>query len=227
MKFLLSVIILVSAFVTQAHAEISEVQFNSLISLFQKQYPDISFQGSWFNDTVNAQAMRFDDAKLVVIYGGLARDAATTADSFALMVCHEVGHHLGDGPYFPAPAGSITWAAGEGAADYFAVHGCFNQLAASIPAQSLSLPSDQVTSLKQLCSAQSSPVICARAAVAGLMVAKLQWNVLPEENPEPRIGGHDSSKVGKTLLDYASPQCRLDTFIASALGSARPACWSH
>ncbi|WP_413586789.1 hypothetical protein [Bdellovibrio sp. HCB274] len=226
MRYLLSLLVLGSLITQTAFAEVSESDFSGLISLFQKQYPGIEFQGSWDSDTVNAQAMRFDDARLIVMSGGLAREQATTLDSLAIMVCHEVGHHLGEKPYFPGSFGAPGWAAGEGAADYYSIHSCFNKMAPAIAEQNITLPPSYEYDLKQLCLGQPDPRVCRRALIAGFIIAKLQWQVLANGAAEPKFSATDSSRVSSTLLDYGSPQCRLDTFIASATNSARPTCWS-
>jgi hypothetical protein len=225
MKMLLSLLILTSLFVQTAQASITESDFSNLMNLFQKNYPDIEIQGSWDNDTVNAQAMRFDQSKLVVIYGGLARERTTTLDSFTVMVCHEVGHHLGGKPYFPAMGGA-AWAAGEGAADYYSVQSCFNKLAPSITEQQVTLPGVYESDIQKICANQTQAAVCRRALIAGLIIAKLQWQVLPNETPEPTLSSTDPKQVKSTSLEYGSPQCRLDTFVASAVAAPRPHCWS-
>lgn len=214
-----------SLFVQTAQASITESDFSNLINVFQKNYPQIEVQGSWDNDTVNAQAMRFDESKLVVIYGGLARERTTTVDSFTVMVCHEIGHHLGGKPYFPAMGGA-AWAAGEGAADYYSVQSCFNKLAASIAEQKVTLPESYESDIQKICAAQTDFAVCRRALIAGIIIAKLQWQVLPNETAEPRLSSKDPQQVKSVSLEYGSPQCRLDTFVASATAAPAPRCWS-
>ncbi|WP_413580760.1 hypothetical protein [Bdellovibrio sp. HCB288] len=226
MRILNILLLLVLVNLSVAQAAISEGEFTQLISLFQKNYPGIEFQGSWNNETVNAQAMRFDDTKLIVIYGGLAQERTTTLDSFALMICHEVGHHQGAKPYFPSMSG-VAWASGEGAADFYSIQSCFYNLAPSIAEQSVTLPESYERDLKSLCSPQQDSSACRRALIAGLLIAKLQWHVNPDDSQEPALNRHDPTQVNSILMDYGSPQCRLDTFIASATGTSAPRCWSR
>lgn len=225
MKILFSFFLLSLFITSSAHASITEFDFTNLINLFQKNYPEIEIQGSWDNDTVNAQAMRFDESKLVVIYGGLARERTTTVDSFTVMVCHEVGHHLGGKPYFPAMGGA-AWAAGEGAADYYSMQSCFNKLAPSIVEQKVTLPDVYENDIQRICGNQSNVAVCRRALIAGIIVAKLQWQVLPNETAEPSLSTTDPKQVKTVSLEYGSPQCRLDTFVASAISAPAPHCWS-
>ncbi|UYL07466.1 hypothetical protein B9G69_010460 [Bdellovibrio sp. SKB1291214] len=225
MKILLSLLFMTSSFFMQtAEASMSESAFSTLLNIIQKNYPDIEIQGSWDNETVNAQAMRFDESKLVVIYGGLAHERTTTVDSFTLMVCHEIGHHLGEKPYFPA-VGAAPWVTGEGAADYYSVQSCFNKLAPTIAEQKVTLPQNYESDIRKICSSQTEFAICRRALIAGIIVAKLQWQVLPYETAEPHLSNKDPEKVKSVLLEYGSPQCRLDTFVASAIAAPRPQCW--
>ncbi|UXR65897.1 hypothetical protein EZJ49_06505 [Bdellovibrio bacteriovorus] len=207
-----------------ATEEISETQFTELLDLFARNHPDIIFQGSWTNDTLNAQALRFDQTRVVVVYGGLARHPSMTLDSLTLMICHEVGHHKGGAPYFPDILGNISWASGEGAADYYSVKGCFRQMAQQLPSRSLKVSLKENILLGQTCEKQNNE-ICYRALVAGAITAQLQWLVLPKDYQAPSLSRMEAVIAETTLLDYPSPQCRLDTFRASALSLERPACW--
>lgn len=209
---------------TSSQEEISEIQFHQLLDLFAQNYSDLIFEGSWANNTVNAQALRFSDIRLVVIYGGLARHPSMTLDSLTLMICHEVGHHKGGAPYFPNIHGNVSWASAEGAADYYSVQGCFNQIAQQLSSSPQQVANKDEMLLEQTCMAQN-PQICPRALLAGLITAKLQWTVLPNNDPSPSLEKAETDIVQTTLLDYPSPQCRLDTFRASALLKERPACW--
>lgn len=209
---------------SSAAEELSEGQFAEILGIFAKSYPDIIFQGSWTNDTLNAQALRFDQTRVVVIYGGLARHPSMTLDSLTLMICHEVGHHKGGAPYFPDILGNISWASAEGAADYYSVQGCFNQMAPQLRSLPPKLPAKETSLLSQTCANQDIE-ICSRALVAGTITAQLQWLVLTKDDPAPSLDKIETDIAPTTLLDYPTPQCRLDTFRASALSLERPACW--
>lgn len=204
---------------------LSEEQLNQLLGIFQKSYPDIEFQASWYNDTVNAQAMRFDEAKLIVIYGGLVREPTTTPDSLALMICHEVGHHKGGAPYFTDGDGKNTWASAEGAADYYSIRGCFTRIASMMKTPAARLSERDEALLEQTCANSTKPTVCRRALQSGALMAKLQWIVFPNNQPAPALDAEDTNLPAATLLGYPSPQCRLDTFRASALLQERPPCW--
>ena len=80
-------------------------------------------KNNWNDDTVNASAQEQGKNWIVNMYGGLARHPLTTDDGFALVVCHELGHHLGG-----APRKGSSWAANEGQADYFGSMKCLRRV---------------------------------------------------------------------------------------------------
>lgn len=202
-------------------------KLEALLQAFSGLYPDIHFQGSWDSSTVNAQALRFDDLKLVVIYGGLVRQVGMNLDTLALMICHEVGHHKGGAPFFTDSEGRLSWASGEGAADYYSVKSCFLKVSDFLPHFTLKAEDEGQKQIRELCRHQRplSLDLCLRSILAGLRTAQLQWKQLSEVQEAPRVESFELRFPERTLVDYPSPQCRLDTFIASALFIERPRCW--
>jgi hypothetical protein len=103
----------------------TEEQFNSVIESVETIYaPIISELGgtlkvvrNWSDSTVNAYAQRVGNEWRVSMFGGLARHDTITADGFALVVCHEIGHHIGGAPR-KTSTWSNPWASNEGQADY-------------------------------------------------------------------------------------------------------------
>ena len=77
---------------------------------------------------MNAFAKQGASTWEVHMYGGLARHQAVTADGFALVVCHELGHHLGGAPQKVDWFGRLRWASNEGQADYWGTAKCFRKL---------------------------------------------------------------------------------------------------
>ena len=84
----------------------TEERFNSVIDKVENIYkPVIDGMGAklsiirkWDDGTVNAYAQRSGKTWKVSMFGGLARHEAITDDGFALVVCHEIGHHIGGAP---------------------------------------------------------------------------------------------------------------------------------
>ena len=56
------------------------------------------------------------------MFGGLARHKLVTPDGFALVACHEMGHHLGGAPRRGG------WASNEGQSDYYATTKCARRI---------------------------------------------------------------------------------------------------
>jgi len=90
----------------KALSGISEAQFNKVIdrvdSLFKSKIQSLGaqlvFNRNWNDGTVNAYAQRDQsnpNVWNVAMFGGLARHPQMTEDGFAVVVCHELGHHLG------------------------------------------------------------------------------------------------------------------------------------
>ena len=68
-------------------------------------------------------ARGFSGEYSVEIFKGVRYHRLMTPDVYAMIVCHEIGHHLGG---FPEKRGS-SWAAVEGQADYYANLKCLRR----------------------------------------------------------------------------------------------------
>ncbi|MEI8347458.1 MAG: hypothetical protein WCG27_08320, partial [Pseudomonadota bacterium] len=85
---------------------IDEATFNATIDQLNVIYGpvvkekggNLVFERNWDDGTVNAYANQDGDTWTVAMFGGLARHEVITADAFALVVCHELNHHLGGAP---------------------------------------------------------------------------------------------------------------------------------
>ena len=88
--------------------DMTEEKFNSIIDKVEAIYKKVvkskkaklKVKRKWTNNTVNASAQQIWKTWIVNMYGGLARHPDVTADGFALVVCHELGHHLGGAPKY-------------------------------------------------------------------------------------------------------------------------------
>lgn len=142
-------------------AGLSQEQFNAVIDKVEAIYaPIISSMGAklnvernWTDGTVNAYASQSGKNYKVAMFGGLARHETITEDGFALVICHEIGHHIGGSPKKgeiqsptptpnPGPRGGwwggsspttpstvvASWASNEGQADYFANLKCLRRV---------------------------------------------------------------------------------------------------
>jgi hypothetical protein len=210
-----------------ANKTMTEEVFNSVIDGIQTIYaPLIDEMGGklqvvrkWEDATVNAYAQRSGNTYKVSMFGGLARHETITADGFALVLCHEIGHHIGGAPKKKS-SWSTSWASNEGQADYFATLKCLRKAwladdnAAAVSA--MEVPA----ALKNTCKAanetsQEDYFLCVRGAMAGLSVSKLFSNLRRIEDPQ--FITPDSTSVSRTNHSHPAPQCRLDTYYQGAL----------
>ncbi|MCF8059469.1 MAG: hypothetical protein K9K67_09245 [Bacteriovoracaceae bacterium] len=201
----------------------TEERFNEIIDKVEAVYAPIikkerrarlKVNRKWTDDTVNASAQQFWKLWIVNMYGGLARHPAVTDDGFALVVCHELGHHLGGAPKNGLPMG---WASNEGQSDYFASLKCFRKVFEG---------DDNIQIIKNMtidahaalhCSLQWSnaedQALCVRSAMAGKALATL----LAGGTRSVNFKTPDTSVVDRTNDRHPQGQCRLDTYFQGAL----------
>ncbi len=209
-----------------ATSNITEVMFNQIIDQAYKVYtPIVAAHGgelyidrAWKNTTVNAYAQQTGKQWGVYMFGGLARRPEVTPDGFALVVCHEIGHHLGGYTF----KGS-RWAANEGQADYFSTQSCARQLWGfqNETNQAWRRMSDVPPTVQKNCDAVWKTDVnrgwCYRASSAGLSLA----NLLAALGGEKKVSFDtpDKSVVSTTDDEHPAGQCRLDTYFQGALCS--------
>jgi len=190
----------------------SEEDFNAIIDSVLEYYgPIVENMGAtlvinrlWTDTTVNAQAYKQGNTWYVDMFGGLARRPEITHDGFAMVVCHEVGHHLGGFPFVQYPM------ANEGQADYFAMHSC---------AKTIWKQNDETvvdTYSKKICDEYSNDThLCYREMNAGQSLANLLAAL--EGGKKVNVQTPDKTIVRKTNDAHPKAQCRLDTYVAGTL----------
>ena len=173
----------------------------------------------WDDGTVNAYAQQIGNKWKVSMFGGLARHKAVTADGFAVVVCHELGHHLGGAPKKMRKR-KLTWASNEGQADYFATMKCLRKYMETQDnikiVKKLKVPS----TVKAICNKQFSDskeiAMCSRGAMAGLSLANLFKSLRKQKTPL-KFETPDKKIVTRTKHSHPASQCRLDTYFAGAI----------
>jgi hypothetical protein len=91
-----------------------------LVSDFRKAFPELTYELRLEFKTINAQALKLQDKRLVTIYGGLALHPGLGTDALTLVLLHETGHHLAEGcrlprdPFLACECAADYWAATEG-----------------------------------------------------------------------------------------------------------------
>jgi hypothetical protein len=204
---------------------LSETEYNQVLDQVQTTMgPEIKkvlnknliIDRRWSDPTIDAFATR-DDANnpVIVMNGGLARHPLMTRDGFLLLVCHEIGHHLGGAPkILRGNSGLKSWSSAEGQADYYATSKCLPLFFhAGIEYKNFDKDND-ANSLK-LALSKCRDNVCARIVLSGLSVSHV-FSSLLSGTPTPSLLSSDPTKVDKTLYNHPNPQCRLDTFLSGA-----------
>ncbi len=206
-------------------ANMTQNDFNLIINNIVEQYKplaqkhggSLSSNNKWTDGTVNASAEQqsMGTRWIVNMYGGLARRPEVTPDGFAMVVCHELGHHFGGYAYYEGG----DWAAAEGQADYFATHACARKIwkgQKDINAKSR----DTVNpTAKAKCDASWASVedqdLCYRTANASYSLAVL----LQKLGGEADVSFDKADPAVVSVTDSAHPaaQCRLDTYVNGSI----------
>lgn len=207
---------------------LNEAQFNAVIDRLIRLYgPDVQKQGGnlqvnrlWDDATVNANAQEQGSTWIVNMYGGLARHPAITVEGFALVICHETGHHLGGAPKIQDWMGGSSWASNEGAADYFATLKCLRRFFAEDDNEAI-VASAQIDPIAQArCqtefSSRADQLLCLRSSMAGASVSYLFMD-LRKETVKPTLGTPDSNVVSTMFDAHPATQCRMDTYFNGAI----------
>ncbi len=204
---------------------IDEAKFNDVIDRIAKVYqPVIESHGDkfiinrkWDDGTVNASAQRTGKNVIVNMFGGLARHNLITADGFAVVMCHELGHHLAGAPRVRRLL--TTWASNEGQSDYFATFMCFKRVFGQDDNAAIIAKMDVPELVKEKCSEiyqnEDEINICIRASMAGKSCAHLLASL--RKDKEPMFDEPSAEVVSKTDDAHPAAQCRLDTYFQGAL----------
>lgn len=211
-----------------ANSSLTEEVFNSTIDKVEAVYaPIISSMGAklkvernWTDGTVNAYASRSGSTWNVAMFGGLARHETITEDGFALVVCHEIGHHIGGAPKKGGGWMGTTWASNEGQSDYFATLKCLRKVFVNEDNAEVVSRMNVPAALTAACEVQykstEDRLICIRGAMAGMSVSRL-FMALRNSTVEPDFAKPDTRVVSSTDHNHPAYQCRLDTYFQGAL----------
>lgn len=205
---------------------VTQSEFNEVLDKVENYYaPIIQSRGArlnvnrdWNSPTVNASATRSGGTYTINMYGGLARHHTMTKDSFMLVACHELGHHIGGAPKVGSWRGD--WASNEGQADYFANLRCMRFLLGSEDNSKWAKETTVDPVLQRRCeemySSQPEEYLCMRLGMAGLAGASL-FHEMREEQTPLRFDTPDSNQVSRTFDGHPATQCRLDTYFQGGL----------
>lgn len=213
-----------------AFTGITSTEFNEVIDKAERVYtPIIAAQGarlqivrSWSDGTVNAQAWRVGSNWMVEMFGGFARYPGMYDDSFLLVLCHEIGHHIGGSPHYPD-----DWASDEGQSDYWGAKTCMKRILRSEDNVAIVAGINVDREVVRVCDRKyASPnyrALCKRIAMAGLALSGALARL--EGVRTPRFETPDPTRVSQTTHEHPGAQCRNDTYWRGDRSLTRPRCW--
>lgn len=181
----------------------------------------LTINRKWDDSTVNANTSRFFGSVTLNMYGGLARRPEVTAEGFALVMCHELGHAYGGTPYIQ------EWQkmSAEGQSDYYGAKECLQKVLPKVE-----MPSVTATSYTERRCKERGAIgtdvynICIRQLDGSQSLGKLLAAI--KKVPEPNFETPDTTVVTQTELSYPKTiQCRLDSYHNGTLLLDRPKCW--
>lgn len=171
----------------------------------------------WDDETVNASAQQMGTTWQVNMYGGLARHPLVTVDGFMMVVCHELGHHIGGAPR--KGGWGSAWASNEGQADYFAGLKCMRRVLENDDniaiVSKMEVDAEATAKCQQIYKSESEIALCQRVSMAGKSLAMLLGDL--GGNSNVKFTTPDTSKVSRTNDNHPAAQCRLDTYFQGSL----------
>lgn len=206
--------------------DMTKSRFNEIINMVDKIYrPIIKDKGGrlkwrrhWRDDKVNAYANQWFSSRIIELYGGLARHELINDDAFTLVICHELGHHLGGIPQVT----HNKWSSSEGQSDYFGALKCFRRIFEGdnneeIVATMKGIPNIVKDQCMKAFTLENDISLCVRSAMAGKRVADLLGSL--RSAPVTNFSKPDPSIVNATDTKHPAAQCRLDTYFQGSLCS--------
>lgn len=208
--------------------------------VFDKTGKQLVVEKNWDNDRVNAHATKDQAGNLVIsIDGGMVRHQYMTPDGLWMVMCHELGHHLGGAPrQFRGNSTTLkSWSSVEGQADYYAAAKCFpkvllykselgeklnkkmqERLQQQAPKNNKENGSkielndeEELNHAMKKCKDEE----CVRIAFAGLSMTRV-FASLKEGHVWPLLSREEMFEAYRTNTGHPSPQCRLDTIVSGA-----------
>lgn len=213
--------------VTEKNSGLSEERYHDVIDKVERIYsPIVTADGAelkidrlWESSTVNAGTFRDERGKHwhINLYGGFARLPLITEDGFALVICHEIGHHLGGAP--KKNIETASWSSNEGQADYFATLKCLRRIFEKEDNEAINRAQEIPEIVSENCQ-ESFPdkkerALCIRNSMAGLAVARI--NATIQGTNFPSFETPDETEVGSTNEKHPRAQCRLDTYFMGSI----------
>jgi hypothetical protein len=138
-----------------------------------------------------------------------------TEDALQLVVCHEIGHHIGG---LPRKKNDSHWASTEGQSDFFATNKCLKKAWMVHEDREIQMraPDFVTRGCAKSHKTDLSLRLCEKAAMAGMSVSKMH-RAIKRETRMPTFFRRDKKIVEETYDQHPGTQCRLDTYFSGAL----------
>lgn len=208
--------------------------------IFAERQLNLKIIRLWENPDPNAKAAITEGnihERKIYMFGGLARMEEMTADAFALVACHEIGHHLGGAPQKQRGTAVVAnhlndevfvWhATNEGQADYFATLKCAREVFGEDDNQALMREVEVSEAVQESCASSFSEAeeeaLCQRSTIAGVALGQVLHTLdifrgrANEEQARPGLETPSEEVVSFTDDSHPLAQCRLDTYFQGAL----------
>ncbi len=213
----------------KSNTGMTKAVFNKVLDRIERIYaPILKAKGKklvierkWSEGTVNAYAQRSGNAWKIAMFGGLARHETVTPDGFAMVACHELGHHIGGLPQKTSWfGGGSDWASNEGQSDYWGAMKCFRKYIETEDnihiMKGIKVPQFATQKCQRSFSNAEDVAICQRTAMGGMSLAGL-FGFLSKLTKPLAFKTPDPKKVTLTNHNHPASQCRLDTYFAGAI----------
>jgi hypothetical protein len=200
----------------------TKAEFDATISKFEAVYAPLFKEAfgatlvihrKWQDNTVNAYAYQSGKTWNVAMFGGLARRISST-DGLAIVLAHELSHHVGGYPFVPGngtSGGGDSWAANDGQSDYAAIS-AFRRVFAEEKDVNERYAKIIPQYPKKMCDQAWEGIddrnLCYRGMMAGMSTAEL----LAGGRSAVKFETPDRRETVVTNNRHPMAQCRLDTF---------------
>ncbi|UXR64282.1 hypothetical protein EZJ49_14535 [Bdellovibrio bacteriovorus] len=209
---------------------VTEEQYRQLIVDFQSKYmmPVFKTTGKpllisydWVNPYFAGGSMDKGTYLQVILWGGTARAPGASLEVLAGILCHEIGHTMGEEPR--QTFAGAEWSSSEGQSDFFTGRTCLPEFLSAHPELATNISEEALS----VCEGN---LLCARTAQVGLEMVRFFQKY--DSQKSDAVSLLTPAPAAQELLRnvYPSVQCRLDTYLAGARcqlnGTCRPpACW--
>lgn len=207
-----------------AAGEVTEEDFDLVIDsaieiytpIFNNLGMNLTIQGDFSDETVNAFCSKDGNNVTVQMFGGLAKQTQMTIEGFALVVCHEIFHAIGGIPKYSGN----DWASIEGQADMGAVSACARKMfdpSSPINYRALELMKRKKPKQPTSCANFKGidKQVCELSLIGGLSLGAVLASL--NDEPSPKYETPSKVIVKKTMESHPDSQCRLDTYKVGTL----------